>query len=111
MVIQPTEALTVVDVNTGKIEKGKEKEETVCRVNLEAARETARQMRLRNLSGIIVIDFINMEQEISRRRVMEELRSCLAADPVQAHVIDFTRLGLVEATRKKVERPLREQLA
>lgn len=111
LVIQPTEALTVVDVNTGKNEKGKEKEETVCRVNLEAARETARQMRLRNLSGIIVIDFINMEQEISRRRVMEELRSCLAADPVQAHVIDFTRLGLVEATRKKVERPLREQLA
>ena len=91
--------------------KRERERETVCRVNLEAARETARQMRLRNLSGIIVIDFINMEQEISRRRVMEELRSCLAADPVQAHVIDFTRLGLVEATRKKVERPLREQLA
>lgn len=110
LVIQPTEALTVVDVNTGKFEKGKQKEAAVLRVNLEAAKETARQMRLRNLSGIIIVDFINMEQEESRKKVMEELRTCFVRDSVQAHVIDITKLGLVELTRKKVERPLAEQL-
>ncbi len=69
LVIQPTEALTVVDVNSGKYEAGKKKEETILKVNLEAARETARQMRLRNLSGIIIIDFINMETEEAKNEV------------------------------------------
>lgn len=110
LVIQPTEALTVVDVNSGKSEGGKKKEETCLKTNLEAARETARQMRLRNLSGIIIVDFINMEREESRQRVMEELRNCLRQDPIQAHVVDMTKLELVELTRKKVEPPLAQQL-
>ncbi len=110
LVIQPTEALTVVDVNSGKNETGKQKEAAILKVNLEAARETARQLRLRNLSGIIIIDFINMEKEESQNQVMEELRRCLLPDPVQARAVDMTKLNLVEITRKKVERPLREQI-
>lgn len=108
LVIQPTEALTVIDVNTGKCGIGKQKEDTIRRVNLEAARETARQLRLRNLSGIILVDFINMEQEESKQYVMEQLRCLLALDPIQAHVVDITKLGLVEITRKKTEKPLYE---
>ena len=110
LVIQPTEALTVVDVNSGKCETGKKKEAALLKINLEAARETARQLRLRNLSGIIIIDFINMEEEASRLQVMEELRKCLLQDPVQARVIDMTKLDLVEVTRKKVEKTLKEQV-
>lgn len=110
LVIQPTEALTVVDVNSGKNEGGKQKEAAILKVNLEAAKETARQLRLRNLSGIILVDFINMEKEESRKQVMEELRRCLLQDPLQAHVVDMTKLNLVEITRKKVERPLWEQI-
>lgn len=110
LIIQPTEALTVVDVNSGKYEGGKKKEEAILKINLEAAKETARQMRLRNLSGIIIVDFINMEREESKRRVLEELRSCLLQDPIQAHVVDMTRLELVELTRKKVEPSLAQQL-
>lgn len=109
LVIQPTEALTVIDVNTGKCGAGRQKEETVRKVNLEAAKETARQLRLRNLSGIILVDFINMGQEASRQQVMDSLRKLLAMDPVQAHVVDITRLGLVEITRKKLEKPLYEE--
>ena len=100
----------MIDVNTGKYEKGKEKEEAILKINLEAARETARQMRLRNLSGIVIVDFINMGQESSRRKVLEELRECLAMDPLQAHVVDMTKLELVELTRKKTEPPLAQQL-
>ena len=110
LVIQPTEALTVVDVNSGKCETGKKKETALLKINLEAARETARQLRLRNLSGIIIIDFINMEEETSRLQVMEELRKWLLQDPVQARVIDMTKLDLVEVTRKKVEKTLKEQV-
>ena len=108
LVIQPTEALTVVDVNTGKCGAGRQKEETVRKVNLEAAKETARQLRLRNLSGMILVDFINMRQEASERQVMDVMRKLLALDPVQAQVVDITGLGLVEITRKKVEKPLYE---
>lgn len=110
LVIQPTEALTVIDVNSGKCDFGKKKEEAIRKVNLEAARETARQLRLRNLSGIILVDFINMQQEASKRQVMETLRHLLTLDPVQAHVVDITKLGLVEITRKKTEKPLYESL-
>ncbi len=109
LVIEPTEALTVIDVNSGKSNAGKRKEEAVVQVNLEAARETARQLRLRNLSGIIVVDFINMRFKESRSKVMGELRSCLAKDPVRARTVDMTKLNLVEITRQKVEKPLAEQ--
>ena len=110
LVIQPTEALTVVDVNSGKYEAGKKKEETILKVNLEAARETARQMRLRNLSGIIIIDFINMETEEAKNEVLGELRAQLLLDPLQANVVDMTKLNLVEVVRKKVEGPLMEHV-
>ncbi len=107
LMIQPTEALTVIDVNSGKYEG---RGEAAFRVNLEAAEEIARQIRLRNLSGIIVVDFINMEEEESRAEVMRRLEKYVRRDRVKTVVVDMTPLGLVEITRKKITRPLREAL-
>lgn len=108
LVIQPTEALTVVDVNSGK-NTGKGREETgILKINLEAAVETARQIRLRNLSGIILIDFINLEEKENIDRLMKEFRWELSKDPVQTTLVDMTKLGLVEVTRKKTKKPLHE---
>lgn len=110
LIIQPTEALTVIDVNTSKAIRGKKKaEETFLKINLEAAVEIAKQLRLRNLSGIIIIDFINMEDTDNRKILMKELRILLEKDPIKTTVIDMTALNLVEVTRKKVRRPLYEQ--
>ncbi len=112
LVIQPTEAMTVIDVNSGKYEaKRKEAEESAAlRVNLEAAEEIALQLRLRNLSGIIVVDFINMEAEESRQTLMNRLRTFVRRDRTRTTVVDMTPLGLVEITRKKVAKPLYEQI-
>lgn len=111
LVIQPTEALTVIDVNSGKSITGKGRdEEGILKINLEAAREAARQIRLRNLSGIIIIDFINMNTEENVERLMREFRLHLAKDPIQATLVDITPLNLVEVTRKKVHKPLYEQV-
>ena len=113
LVIEPTEALTAIDVNTGKgslKKKGTDKEEALLAINLEAAREAARQIRLRNLSGIILIDFVNMKDKEHEQILMDQLRSDLARDPVDARLVDITRLGLAEITRKKTERPLHEIL-
>lgn len=111
LVIQPTEALTVIDVNTGKYSEKKVRRETLRKINLEAAAESARQIRLRNLSGIILIDFINMEQEEDKKELMEYLSQLLLRDPVKTRLIDMTKLELVEITRKKVRKTLREQVA
>lgn len=112
LVIQPTEALTVIDVNTGKAVSGKKKvQETFLRINREAAKEIAKQIRLRNLSGIIIIDFIDMESEKDNKLLMEELDNYLKEDPIKTTLVDMTALGLVEVTRKKVRKPLHEQLA
>lgn len=108
LVIQPTEALTVIDVNTGKCVSKKNAQENYKRINLEAAKEAAKQIRLRNLSGIIVIDFINLENESDIQELLEQCRKFLARDPVQTVLIDITKLQLVEVTRKKVRRPLKE---
>lgn len=108
LVIQPTEALTVIDVNTGKYEGGKKKETAFLKINLEAAEETARQIRLRNLSGIIIVDFINMESEESITALLSALRERLRQDPIPAVLVDMTKLSLVEITRKKVEKTLAE---
>ncbi len=108
LVIQETEALTVIDVNTGKCERGKH-EDFFYQVNLEAAHEIARQLRLRNLSGIILIDFINMQAEEQNRSLMRALDADLKNDPVKACVIDMTKLGLVEVTRKRVQKTLAEK--
>ena len=110
LVIQPTEALTVIDVNSGKSAKKKKNEEGILKINLEAAREAARQIRLRNLSGIIIIDFINLESEENVGLLLKEFRMRLAGDPIQTTLVDITPLNLVEVTRKKVHRPLYEQI-
>ncbi len=111
LVIQPTEALTVIDVNTGKAVAGKKQvQETFLKVNREAAKEIARQIRLRNLSGIIIIDFIDMELKKDKELLMAELEEYLKKDPVKTTLVDMTALGLVEVTRKKVRKPLHEQL-
>ena len=106
LVIESTEALHVIDVNSGRIKDSGSKEEALLAVNLEAAREAARQIRLRNLSGIIVIDFINLKEQKNSLRILEELRRAVQADTVRTQVVDMTKLGLVELTRQKVELPL-----
>lgn len=110
LIIQPMEALTVVDVNTGKFDGKKKKEETFLKINLEAAVETARQLRLRNLSGIILVDFINLNREEDRETLLHVFKEELKKDAVQVTLWGITHLGLVELTRKKQHRPLYEQL-
>ncbi len=111
LVIQPTEALISIDVNTGKaISRKKDIQQTYRRVNREAAWEIGRQLRLRNLSGMILIDFIDMDSEEDRQELLQTLREAVAEDPVQTTVVDMTALGLVEVTRKKMRRPLQEQI-
>lgn len=83
LVIQPTEALTVIDVNTGKFDGNKNQQDTFLKINLEAAREIAREIRLRNLSGIIVVDFINMDAAENRKLLMEEFASWLKSGPIR----------------------------
>lgn len=109
LVIEPTEALVVIDVNTGKYSGKKELRETIKKVNLEAAEEIGHQLRLRNLSGIIIIDFIDMEAEEDRRILMDRLEWILSKDPVKTTVVEMTKLNLVEVTRKKIRKPLYEQ--
>lgn len=108
LVIQPTEALTVVDVNSGKDVSKKNTTEAYLKINLEAAREIARQMRLRNMSGIILVDFINLDDTEAMQTLLKEFRYFLSKDPIQATLVDVTELQLVEVTRKKVRRPLYE---
>ena len=110
LVIESTEALHIIDVNSGRFQNGKQKEEALLSVNLEAAREAARQIRLRNLSGIIVIDFINLKKQKNSLRILDELRKAVLRDPVKTQVVDMTKLGLVEMTRQKIEVPLADAL-
>lgn len=111
LVIQHTEAFNVIDVNTGKAIAGKKKaQETFLKINLEAAREAARQIRLRNLSGIIIIDFIDLLDKKDQEILMRELTDLFRKDPVKTTVVDITALNLVEITRKKVRKPLHEQM-
>ena len=108
LVIQPTEALTVIDVNTGKFDGGKKKEAAVLKVNKEAAEEISHQIRLRNLSGIILVDFINMETSASNEELLALLNGKLREDPIPTTLVDMTKLQLVEITRLKKEKPLSE---
>ena len=111
LVIQPTEALVSIDVNTGKaISKKKDVQKTFLKVNLEAATQIARQLRLRNLSGMILIDFIDMKDADYNKQLMDRLRTEFAKDPVKTILVDMTKLGLVEVTRKKVRKSLYEQI-
>jgi ribonuclease G len=112
LVIDSTEALTVVDVNTGRYVGRHNLEETILKTNLEAVREIAYQLRLRNLGGIIVIDFIDMEREVNRERVFQALQETLRKDRGRTKVLPMSELGLVEMTRKRtrenIDRLLRE---
>ncbi|MDA8072122.1 MAG: Rne/Rng family ribonuclease [Actinomycetota bacterium] len=111
LIIERTEALTVIDVNTGKNVGTSNLEETVYRNNLEAADEIARQLRLRDIGGIIVIDFIDMEIRENREKVGAALRAALARDKTRTQVFDISELGLVEMTRKRVSEGLVESLS
>ena len=109
LVIDKTEAMVVIDVNTGKfIGKGGNLEETVTKNNLEAAEEIARQLRLRDLGGIVVIDFIDMVLESNREQVMRRLIECLGRDRTKHQVAEVTSLGLVQMTRKRIGQGLIE---
>lgn len=111
LVIEPTEALTVIDVNTGKYDaKTVSMEETVLNINLEAAKEVAHQLMVRNLSGIIIVDFINMDTDAHNTLVLNALKTAVANDCLKTNVIGFTKLGLVELTRKKKNKPLKDIL-
>ena len=102
LIIEHTEALTVIDVNTGKNVGKSNLEETVFHNNLEAAEEIARQLRLRDIGGIIVIDFIDMEIRENRRKVLESFKDALSRDKTRTQVFEISELGLVEMTRKRI---------
>ena len=112
LVIEPTEALVSIDVNTGKaINSNKNnKDKNVLAINIEACKEIAVQLRLRNLSGMIMIDFINMNSDLDNKKVMKTLADELKKDSVKASVVDMTALGIVEVTRQKIKKPLYELL-
>lgn len=110
IVIEETTALTAIDVNTaGASERGRP-EDTALATNLEAAAEIARQLRLRNLSGLVVADFVAMKQNHNTGKVLDALRRAVSGDPCSTHVIGFTRLGLVEMTRRKRRQSLSRTL-
>lgn len=107
--IQPTEALIVIDVNTSKCVGKKNFEETVFAINLEAAKEIARQIRLRNLSGIIIVDFIDMQDEEHKQILLNTLSNLFLEDRIKTTLVDMTPLGLVEITRKKLDKNIYEK--
>lgn len=112
IVIEPTEAMTVVDVNTGSVLKKKRQAETLFyQMNCEAAKEIARQLRLRGLSGIIMIDFINMKEKHQQEELLKLLDAECRKDRIRCRVIDMTALNIVEMVRSKIRRPLHEQMA
>jgi ribonuclease G len=102
LIIEPTEALVAIDVNSGRFTGRKDPEKTILKTNLEAAREIARQLRLRDVGGIIVCDFIDMESRANRERVLQELRTHLARDRARTRAFGVSELGLVEMTRQRI---------
>jgi ribonuclease G len=110
LVIDQNEAMTTIDVNTGKFVGYKNQEDTVYRTNLEAAYMIARQLRLRNIGGIIIADFIDMDEEDHRNQVIATLEKYLQQDPTRTYVHGITQLGLVEITRKRTTENLQQML-
>lgn len=108
LVIEVTEALTVIDVNTGKAEFRSNKEKTFEKINLEAALEISKQLRIRNISGIIIVDFINMSKKESFQNLEDILKSYVDCDYVKCNIWGMTHLGLMEISRQKKEKPLNE---
>ena len=109
IIINPTEALIVIDVNTGKYTGKKNFEDTIYKINLEASKEIAKQIRLRNLAGIIIVDFIDMKNNERKKNLLQEFELHLSKDPIKTTIVDMTKLNLVEITRKKVKKPIYEQ--
>jgi ribonuclease G len=110
LVIDETEALVAIDVNSGQYVSKKRLEDTILSTNLEAVEEIVRQIRLRNLGGIIIIDFIDMEKEEHKKKVLQKLRELLKGDRMRTNVLQLTNLGLVEMTRKRVRKSLEKFL-
>lgn len=110
LVIEQTEALVAIDVNTGKYETKKNQEETYLKINLEAAETIAISLRARNLSGIIMVDFINMKKKEHTEQLIEFMKSMLKKDSIPTQVVDITGLGLMEITRKKMNKSFAEQM-
>jgi ribonuclease G len=110
LVIDQTEAMTTIDVNTGAFVGHRNLEETIFKTNLEAAQAICRQLRLRNLGGIIIIDFIDMTDEEHKRQVLRALEKCLAKDHAKTHITEVSSLGLVEMTRKRTRESLEHVL-
>jgi ribonuclease G len=110
LIIQPTEALTSIDVNTGRYTGKKDPESTILRTNVEAAREVARQLRLRDIGGIVVVDFIDMETRGNRDKVLQELRTHLGRDRARTKAFAVSELGLVEMTRQRVRPSLLQSM-
>ena len=110
VIIQPTEALTSIDVNTGRYTGKKDPESTILRTNLEAAREVARQLRLRDIGGIIVVDFIDMETRGNRDKVLQEIRTYLGRDRARTKAFAVSELGLIEMTRQRVRPSLLQSM-
>ncbi|MGN0439036.1 MAG: ribonuclease E/G [Lachnospiraceae bacterium] len=108
LIIEPTEAMVVIDVNTGKSIGKIDREKHVLKINMEAAVEIARQIRLRNLSGIIMVDFINMESDETKNTLIALIKKELRKDKIPSHFVDITKLELYEITRKKVRKPIYE---
>ncbi len=108
LVIQPTEALTVIDVNTGKCIDKKKDDKAYLKINKEAAKEAAKQIRLRNLTGIILIDFINLSSKELTDELLDFFERELKKDPIATTLVDLTKLQLVEVTRKKIRKPFHE---
>lgn len=110
LIIQETEAMTVIDVNTGKFTGKRDLEETIFRLNCEAAEEVVRQLRLRDIGGIVIVDFIDMKSPENNEALLKRLRSLAKTDRNRLTVVGMTGLGLVELTRKRERRPLSKQL-
>lgn len=110
IIFEPTEAMTVIDVNSGKYDGKKNSADTYLKINMEAADEVAAQLRLRNISGICMIDFIDMDSSMDKKKLLQHLEEVVKKDPIKTLVVDITKLGLVEITRKRMKKSLYEQL-
>ena len=110
LIIDPCEAMTVIDVNSGKMILGRDLEDTALRVNLEAAAEIARQLQLRNIGGIVLVDFIDMGREENKQLLLQSLKAAVSCDRAQVTIEGFTRLGLIEITRKRKHEQLRKSV-
>lgn len=111
IVIDVTEAMTVIDVNSGRYAANKEQEQNSLRTNIEASREILRQLRLRDIGGIIVVDFIDLEDERNKRKVYEELRKEFRRDRAKATVLPMTEFGLVQITRQRIRQSIMQSFS